>query len=461
MVPVNSALRQQIAQAFVAHRLNNSELVDVTSSLREVEAGRCSPQQTRDLLTKYGSVAKDVRFDVSHQEVESAVGYLHLDSQLASLTDDKAWTPYQRSLYRRLSDLEHDPVPVTARRDCKGNVAFVQAVQENFECWDGNRDGALSNLELDKALADPKLAGGAAAAAVVLRRQGVNLATCVKDDADGVTRQDLDQFLLAGIPENGTATVKVNRGFASMLQAADTMAPAPPLESEDFDPEMTQQGRAGACVLLSTLASKEKDSVREMFHSLPGGQVEVRFADGGTEIVRDLTLAERLYHAKGPEGGRWPGLLEVAIGQRLFAKRPSKDGSFRSSANGIPLEEAGSALHGVKTHKVSIDNLSLEQTREQLLQLTSGPKPWVAGSRSAPKGQDSVVSVEELFNGISNNHAYTIKGFDAESDTVWLRNPWHHGEWVVNFDHQDDGVFSMPLRDFYSSYRWISSPVAA
>ena len=461
MVRLNPSLRQQISQAYVSHRLNNSELVEVTEHLKKVEAGQESPLEARQLLKEYSLVNRDERAEVSHQQLTKAIGYLHLDGQLSALQTDQAWSPYQRALCRRLSDTSYDPVPMSARGEEKGSPAFVATVRENFEGWDVNGDGALTPTELDGAMANPALLSAGAAAAVVLRRQGAQLEKCSQEGQSGVTRQDLEQFLLAGIPENAMATYKVNRGFASQRQAADMMGPAPSLLTENFDPEMVEQGRAGSCVMLSTLASKDETSVKEMFRPLPDGQVEVRFADGQFETVRDLTLAERLYHAKSPEGGRWPGLLEVAIGQRIQAHNPSQDGSFRSSANSIPVAEASLALHGKVTEKVAIDGLSLNQTRELLSQVAHGPKPWLAGSRHTPKGQDSVVSVEDLYNGINNNHAYSIQQFDKENDVVWLRNPWRRGEWAINFDQKDDGVFAMPVRDFYSSFRWVSGPSAA
>jgi len=460
MSRVNPFLRQQISQAFVSHRLNNSELVAVTQRLQECENEQRSPQPTVDLLKQFSQVECDRRDPVTPDQVKSAVSYLRLDSYLDRLSEDKPWSPYERALYRRLSNLENDPVPVAALPESKGSTAFAQTVQQNFDQWDLDRDGALSNLELDKALANPRLTGDAAAAAVVLRRQSTALITCVEEAAAGVTRQDLETFLAHGVPDNSTATFKVNMGFKANCKAAAQMGPAPALLSENFDAEQVEQGRAGSCVLLSTQASVKSEQIRSMFEPLENGTVNVRFADGDVQNVRDLTLAERLYHAKSADGGRWPGLVEVAIGQRIFAHSPKEDGSVRSAANGIHPEEASQALHGRSIARVNLDEMSIKETREMLISLMDCPQPWLAGSRKTVRGHDSQVSIEDLHNGITNNHAYSIKGFDPETDQVWLRNPWRHGEWVIRPDGRDDGVFSMPLRDFYSSYLWVSVPAS-
>jgi hypothetical protein len=457
MPAVNPALRQQISQAFVSHRLNNSELVAVTHELQQCEAGQNSPQATADLLKRYTQVDVDQRDLVSLDDVQQAVSYLRLDGSAQRLGEEKPWTPYERAVYRRLSCLENDPVPTAARPESKGSPEFTATVQQNFQSWDLDQDGALSNVELDRALANPELKGDAAAAAVVLRRQSAALQSCT-NSGRGVTRADLEFFTAHGVPDNATATFKVNMGFKANCKAAANLGPAPDLMSENFDPRLVEQGRAGSCVLLSTQSGASPEQLKSMLEPLPNGTVNVHFADGQTQNVRDLTLAERLYHAKSPEGGRWPGLVEVAIGQRIFAHSPKEDGSFRSAANGINPEEAAQALHGRSIARADLDQMSIQDTRRMLISLMDCPQPWLAGSRKTIKGQDSVVSIEDLHNGIQNNHAYSIEGFDAESDTIQLRNPWRHGEWVIRPDGRDDGTFSMPLRDFYASYAWVSVP---
>jgi hypothetical protein len=465
MPAVNPALRQQISQAFVSHRLNNSELVAVTQRLRECESEQRSPEPTFNLLKKFSQPDVDMRAPVSLDEVKEAVSYLRLDTYFKRLSEDKPWTPYERALYRRLSGLENDPVPTAALPESRGNLAFSETVKKNFKQWDLDGDGALSNVELDKALANPELKGEAAAAAVVLRRQSTALQSCSSEPADGsphpaqgVTLADLEYFTAHGVPDNSAATFKINMGYRANCKAAAQMGPAPSLLSENFDPLQVEQGRAGSCVLLSTQAGARPDDLKAMFEPLNNGTVNVHFADGEIQNVRDLTLAERLYHAKSPNGGRWPGLMEVAIGQRIFEHSPKEDGSFRSAANGINPEEASQALHGRSIARVNLDEISLKQTRQMLISLMSCPQPWLAGSRKTVKGQDSVISIEDLHNGIHNNHAYSIQSFDAETDTVKLRNPWRHGEWVLRPDGKDDGTFSMPLKDFYASYYWVSVP---
>jgi hypothetical protein len=462
MSTVNSSLRTSIARAYVAHRLNHQELVQVVEKLKNHEIGAVEERDVEAALAHYADPARDARPSYSQQDVDAAVAYLELDKVQQGLSEDQPWTPMERAIFRRLSHPQVDPVPSQALSETVGHPEFVAAVMKRFDAWDQDGDGSLTPSELDEVMADPNLTSAEAAAAVILRRQGPQLAKCeTRDRASGVTPVDLERFLITGVPDDGQATIKVNRAFPSLAKLAEKLPPAPLLMEENFDPEMVQQGRAGSCVLLSTLSNKKPEDVKSMFHARPDGMVEVTFEDGHVEVVRDLTLAERLYHARSPKGGRWPGLLEMGLAQRIHSEKPKADGSARSGANAISPDIASQALFGKRLKTTSLDNLSLKETRELLISMAKGPKPWICGSRSTPKGVDSLVSPEQLFNGISNNHAYTIRGFDPKKDLVHLRNPWRKGEWVVRPDGHDDGKFSMDLKDFYSSFRWVGSPKKA
>jgi hypothetical protein len=98
------------------------------------------------------------------------------------------------------------------------------------------------------------------------------------------------------------------------------------------------------------------------------------------------------------------------------------------------------------------------KTRDAVKLFTSGDGPIICGSR--PTASRDFISVEDLHNGILNGHALTMLGYDEESDKVTLRNPWGHGEWIHQ-ESEDDGIFEMPLKDFYTSFRWMATSAEA
>lgn len=99
--------------------------------------------------------------------------------------------------------------------------------------------------------------------------------------------------------------------------------------------------------------------------------------------------------------------------------------------------------------------MTLAQTRELLTQVVAQEGPILCGSR--PTANGDFINSEELHNGIANGHCYSVKDFDPKTQRVTLQNPWHRGEWSHEQDESNDGVFSMPLNDFYCSYRWVAS----
>ena len=98
---------------------------------------------------------------------------------------------------------------------------------------------------------------------------------------------------------------------------------------------------------------------------------------------------------------------------------------------------------GRPCRRVNFSTRSPERAREELGEaLKAGTV--VAGSRVG------------VTNGVVGNHAYRVTGYDAESDTVSLRNPWKKTEWMGWQDGQDDGCFQMPFLQFYASYAQIA-----
>lgn len=290
--------------------------------------------------------------------------------------------------------------------------------------------------------------GPAAAALVLLRTHNPRLAKLVKDRAQGVSQADLKSFLDHGIPGQAQSTAGINRGFERLSLRAQAMPPALPLEQENFDAREMIQGRTSSCVMLSTGIGI--GNLKSMFEDNHNGTVTVSFADGDRETVKDLTDAERLYHTRAGEGGRWP--VGDGHGQRIRSQLVI-DGTIRTGAD---------FLYPVPTHE-GHDRRQGPLPRPR--QTDSQFHPEIAGAQpgSHHRGQsrrlgenDSHFSLESLQNGIVNNHAYTVLKYDSESDVVTLSIPAFGGI-QYHPDGNDDGIFEMPLLDFYCSFSWLTA----
>lgn len=431
-------VKTRIREAYLAHRLNHSELVRVA--------------RNPALLDELRDPASDERVAFSHEELREAWQSTGLQEQFDGLSSDRVWSPYERALYRRLATPDNDEcVSVPAATPGRGQL--VETSLASFDRWDRNADTLLTPTDLDWAMALPDLSAEEQSALALLRGRYVSLGGVYPGDGDGVSRRDLNQFAQMGSP--GTAAILDD--YELLLKRAATMCPAGAVEGELKEPLEMFQGKQGACVLLSTAAGLESSALEGMFRTEGEGAARVNFKDGDYEIVNDLTPAERLYHAHTADGGRWPGLLESAVAQRLFRKNRPEDGSVRSAGDGVPVQEAFLVLTGREATQTALDELTPNQTRELLSRVTSQPGPDICGTRSEPILRDRMqYDVEELHNGIANAHAYTVMGYDPTSDEVVLRNPWHRQVWV-NAKDDASGIFSMPLPQFYSSFRWVAS----
>ncbi|MBN9418886.1 hypothetical protein ABS71_11330 [bacterium SCN 62-11] len=428
----------RIDKPFARYQLNNSELVRLAATPRERQ------KATLDRFLK-----EDERQPYTPDQLKQAFQHFGLDARLQQLEgkQDQSWSPWECGLYRRLSLPDHDPSPSPK---LQGNecAELAQTALGLFERLDQDHNGRLCATELDEALHQADVQGADAAAVIVMR--------CFQKEIgnrQGITRKDLEKLKTDG-PNRMANTFRVRKNQAGSL------SPRKPIMEESFDPKEIRQGSNGTCVSLSTLIGTDADHVRSMFQDNGDGSVTVRLKDGSEHRVEDVSLAERLYHARGKDDERWPALLELALGERLgdlAGLRGLPDRTPRSYvATGQMFSDAYSLMLGQKRHKVNFDHQSPNQIREKLSQAVRRGGPLVTASRweTGLFGR----SLTPLKNGVVGMHAYAILGYDEKRDTVTLRNPWHKGEWVGAQDGQDDGTFDMPFLQFYASYGTLVSP---
>ena len=86
----------------------------------------------------------------------------------------------------------------------------------------------------------------------------------------------------------------------------------------------------------------------------------------------------------------------------------------------------------------------------------SNPQKLWAELKKVTAGGGCVVALSKPWDpgeaGVVADHAYTLLGVEEKNGQklVQLRNPW--GEKEPGHDGRDDGIFSMPLEKFMTSY---------
>ena len=461
-----NGLQARIRTGFVSYRLNHDETLAALNSLTQAQQAAAPEQDglAQSLSTTLDSFFKEDAHPVKPegapvQTIEQASLLLGLDKEIAGLNQNQVWSAEQKAVYRRMHDLKNSP-DLGEKLASKGEATFVNQVEKNFQRWDSNGDKHLDTKELDAAMASNVDQGEDAAALVTVRRYFKDLIKVDSSDKNGVTMTDLNGYLASGIPGDQETTARINTSYPGMVKKAANQKPVPSFDQEIFDPKQMRQGRPGTCVLLSTTNGLGTDDVKSMFADNHNGTYTVTFKDGKHYNVAEPGFGDRLYHAQGANQGRWPELLELAMGQRIAETISTGDNQPRSVIDGIAPPEAVRAMANKDFEQHSLENISIEQTRTMLTEILGEGGPVICGSRNR-KGAatEEGKALEAEHNGVANNHAYTVLKFDADKDTVTVRNPWGRGEWNGANDGVNDGTFEMPVADFYSSYRWVGGGV--
>lgn len=456
-------ISQKVREAYLAHRINHSELVQLSQCKNEKEI----EERFADLVR----IDVDQRLsEPSTETLQAAWSHFGLAQEFEKLDRDKPWTAYERSLFRRLSHPENDPAwaPDPAVEEAaqssqakESRRQFCEVAGNIFDKWNSNGDLILSKPEIDRAMASGELPDQQAAALPVLRSK-FDLLSTLDSSAGGISHLGLSSLAQLGFPGNPSVGLKLVAGYENNLERLqhesllDLSEHTLKIESAKDN----RQGSQGSCVLLSTLGGMPAEQIGPLLHVQNDGYVQVDFKDGDQQIVAPLTRSEQLFHTNDVYGTPWAGYLEVAMGQRRALAGESPDGTARSAGDGIPVQEAFKALTGQPAQQVALDDLSINQTREMLREVVSQPVlqrgPIIAGTRSDPIYRDrDAYDVEELNNNIVNSHCYSIQNFDSQTDTVSLWNPMHRYTWLEKGD-ETSGDFQMPLDQFYSSFRWVA-----
>ena len=462
MKPQDLAARKtQIANAFLAYRLNRSNLGQMAEHLHDSES------EWNDQFTSLTDRSRKEDNLYDREIFDATIAELGLPQKFQSLTDNQVWTREDRALYRRFAHKSVSPLEAPAIQvGSEYGEAFLNSAETSFQDWDRNGDLRLDGRELDLVMSGgyygelAEIANDPVKAATMttLRRYQTIIQSAYPHDGEGVSKHDLTTIKADydnGVQGILNMTAEAFAGYEQKLKDVDL---SKPLTQEKIDPFSIHQGTAGSCVFLSTAAGSTADTLKSLITPESESSYRVQFADGPSEVVNEPTLAERLYHSKGENMDRWPAILEIALAQRLMTEDSSRGrdyDSLRDAIDGISPELAIKALTNKEIDQRSLDELTVNQTRVALGELMSREGPKICATR--PTAASDFISVEDLHNGLMSGHAYTLLNYDSESDKVTLRNPWGHKEWVHQ-QSEDDGIFEMPVRDFYSSFRWMAAP---
>ncbi len=323
-------------------------------------------------------------------------------------------------------------------------VELVRKGLAVFPHLDANRDGLIDRAEARKLLTDSDSLNLTPAEAATLYSRQAILAEVVEPGAishEQLSKRDLKALLPEhhGLAHPGRVAGALNLLDSRLAdQNRRDLSHELPLYADPSGPNGSRvaQGLEGDCWLLGALPTLTSDEIRSLVTESEGGY-QVHLADGTAEHVTPLSEAERRVYSRGD--GAWSGLVEKAVAQRLGAVGLDLKGGRPQDALAL-LTGAECDVFSLVSRPASGPDLRDRAALGTLLQTTleSGGAVFTQANSVDYDPQQSLIS--------DARHAYTVTGFDPESQTVSLRNPWGHGE-KADRDGVDDGNFQMTLTE--------------
>jgi hypothetical protein len=348
---------------------------------------------------------------------------------------------------------------------------------DNFASLDKDSDGHVTEDELDATLE----AGGLDAQQIKNIQTLKNLTGDIEeahddevgDENDGFTTGDLDDYWSKEYaPQDHVQLVWGVQGTMDKTQRHAEEATSRDLYPNaddplrDIVPEAIQQGGIGDCYFnsaLSSLAATNPQAIADMINDNGDGTYTVTFPGAPDEPITVTAPSEQelALYSHGTEHGLWAPIMAKAYGQ-YCQESVFRRGPFNLGGGNVPQEgsDGGSAtnaglsiLTGRDVNSDSTAFTSKDDLHESLSSAFRDGRPVTAYINNTP-------FVDRTDAGLPDGHEYSVIGYNENTKTVTVRNPWGHDEPKnadgTPKDGKDDGIFEMTLDEFHKEFSGVA-----
>lgn len=438
----------------IDHAFGNREIAEATISQPE--------DALHDEVETLGRAETAIRNDDARQKSEGSLPLLPIvlfDSSLAELAASKL-----RGLLGPSAQRDDNPQPPKPDA-CNNARTFAELFERNYTRLDSDRDGFVSEKEINRAMEDKTYTGEDAAIVSVLKKYHKELAGIYDEsisgrsgvtmnDIFGLTRtrrrEGLDSELVAGVE----AMMEFARERLTGAGCRDLYADCgDPLKS--ITPEAIKQGSVGNCYFLAALgsvAAVNPGAIKDMIKDNANGTFTVTFPGKDPITVDAPTEAEMGLYTAGSGKGIWPAVMAKAYG------------SYCGGAD-VPEEatDGGSILHAglriLTGRAVNSDHntfTSLESVHTSLSTALEQKQPVTAYINAELLSLFGLADNQSDAAGLPCGHEYSVLAYNPETRTITLRNPWGSGEPLGPdgnaLDDANDGVFRLSLEEFARNF---------
>lgn len=358
------------------------------------------------------------------------------------------------------------------------DTPFTRQVEKNFTHWDKDKNGTLSELEVNASITDPRFTGESAAALAALK---VALRSTKRGPLPPFDRPYFAQYAHRSTPRKSAAISAAPVGEIDEVESSPETSAPPPFDSyyqrslsrlrttgpEIFlsnDPRLDhiRQHSENDCFFLAVIGAiinRDPAALHNMVTTGRDGSSLVTFPGRQPQTIPSLTDAQICLYGSTSSGVRWLMLLEEAFSRTNNERRPE---SARQEVSSDFYTVGGSTpacmriLTGHATDGITLrarDAITMP-TQEEM-----GPKlPPLRTALIDAFREHRIVTVGTN-NGVmppavTPRHAYAVLGYVAASDTIRLWNPHrnntrHRGAPGLQTGYPTrEGIFTLPLAEF-------------
>lgn len=356
--------------------------------------------------------------------------------------------------------------------------SFFDVIKEYAGRWDRDKNGVISEAEVDLLVVDPNVRGDHAAAVGAIKNYmriwGSLMPQLTPDyftaeEKRSKPRTDDDK---APSLTEFSFGLDWNKAYADALKRINVSG-RELYKNDKLDITQFHQGQLGDCYFVSLLGGmvhRNPDAVRRMITPLANGGYKVSFGDDRPVTITPLTDAEIATSSTTGDEGLWVAVFEKAFGTLRRRQFPNEHRDTKVATDTIAQGGSPTTTIRVLTGKEPDEIVLRDSTGEVRVvdgRRVTQVKPVATENELVRIVREKVVAAlnrnklvgvgtfpEQLPPGISGQHAYAVVGYDKATDRLEVWNPHGNthtprGEPGLRYGYPTKaGLFWVPAVDF-------------